>query len=168
MGICGSTLSADDKTALANSKKLEMINKQDHKREMSRVKLLLLGTGESGKSTIFKQLKILYSAEKGYTSKEREQAKPYIYGNIFSNLKTVLENCDKYGPVQDEAAKKEFLSLLKADDEPAPEVTASIAAILKRLWNDEGVQSTWKSRAFFQVQDGKLQCNDDKKHTNQG
>jgi hypothetical protein len=132
-----------------------MMNKQDHKKELSRVKLLLLGTGESGKSTIFKQLKILYSAEKGYTPKEREQAKPYIYGNIFSNLKTVLENCDRYGPVHNEGAKHAFLSLLKADDEPAREFNPLIANILKQLWNDAGVQATWKARANFQVQDGK-------------
>lgn len=146
-------MSAEDKTALANSKKLEMMNKQDHKKEMSRVKLLLLGTGESGKSTIFKQLKILYSAEKGYTPKEREQAKPYIYGNIFSNMKTVIENSDRFGAVQDEAAKQAFLSLLKGDDEPAPEVTPQIASILKALWQDEGVKATWKERASYQVQD---------------
>jgi GTPase SAR1 family protein len=153
MGGCGSSLSAEDKTALANSKKLEMMNKQDHKKEMSRVKLLLLGTGESGKSTIFKQMKILYGADKGYTPKEREQAKPYIYGNIFSNLKTVLENTDKYGPVQNEGARQAFMSLLKADDEPAPEINPHIASILKALWEDPGVQATWKARANFQVQD---------------
>jgi GTPase SAR1 family protein len=153
MGACGSGMSAEDKTALANSKKLEMLNKQDHKKEMSRVKLLLLGTGESGKSTIFKQLKILYSAEKGYTSKEREQAKPYIYGNVFANMKVVVENTDKYGPIHNESAKHAFLSLLKADDEPAPEITPHIASTLKHLWNDPGIQATWKQRANFQVQD---------------
>jgi len=153
MGACGSGLSAEEKTSLANSKKLEMMNKNDHKKELSRVKLLLLGTGESGKSTIFKQLKILYSAEKGYTPKEREQAKPYIYGNVFTNLKTVVENTDRYGPIQNEGAKHAFLSLLKADDEPAPDITPAIAATLKALWNDHGIQSTWKQRANFQVQD---------------
>lgn len=153
MGACGSSMSAEDKQALANSKKLETINKQDHKKEMSRVKLLLLGTGESGKSTIFKQMKILYSAEKGYTSKEREQAKPYIYGNVFSNLKAVVENSEKYGAIQNEGAKQAFLGLLKGDDEPAPEINPSIAAILKNLWEDEGIQATWKNRGNFQVQD---------------
>jgi GTPase SAR1 family protein len=151
--LCSSGLSADEKTSLANSKKLEMINKQDHKKEQGRVKLLLLGAGESGKSTIFKQLKILYSVEKGYTPKEREQAKPYIYGNVFSNMKMVVDNSDKYGPVQNTAAKDEFLALLKADDEPAPEITPAIAATLKKLWADAGIQETWKQRANFQVQD---------------
>ncbi|KAH9257604.1 hypothetical protein BASA81_004053 [Batrachochytrium salamandrivorans] len=130
-----------------------MINKTDHITEQQRVKLLLLGAGESGKSTIFKQLKILYSVEKGYTTKEREQTKPYIYGNVFSNLKTVVENSDKLGPMVDLEAKQKFLALVKADDEPAPEITKAVAEILIQVWNDEGVQQTWKQRAKFQVQD---------------
>lgn len=153
MGICGSSMSAEEKLSLANNKKLEQINKNDHIVETQRVKLLLLGAGESGKSTIFKQFKILYSVEKGYTSKEREQTKPYIYGNIFSNLRTVIENSDKYGPVQDKAAKDEFMGLLKADDEPAPEITPAIASTIKAVWQDAGIVETWKQRANFQVQD---------------
>ena len=117
------------------------------------MKLLLLGAGESGKSTIFKQLKILYSNEKGYTPREREQAKPYIYSNIFSNLKTVVENTEKYGPMEDASAKDAFLGLVKGDDEPAPVVTPDVAKVLVSVWQDAGVQKTWKERANFQVQD---------------
>jgi len=153
MGLCGSNQTAEEKVAAANSKKLEQINRNDFKKEQQRVKLLLLGAGESGKSTIFKQLKILYSVEKGYTPKEREQAKPYIYSNVFTNMRTVLENTEKYGPVQNTAARDAFLALSKGDDEPAPIITPAIASTLKDLWNDGGMQATWKQRANFQVQD---------------
>ena len=37
---------------------------------------------------------------------------------------------------------------------PAPEINNSIARVLRELWNDAGVQETWKQRANFQVQDG--------------
>lgn len=153
MGAACGSQSAEEKTAAANSKKLENMNKQDYKTELQRVKLLLLGAGESGKSTIFKQLKILYSEEKGYSNKEREQNKPYIYGNIFTNMKAVVDHCEKYGPVQDKSAEQAFVDLQTADDKPPPEIDATIATTLKNLWNDAGLQETWKNRGNFQVQD---------------
>jgi len=138
-------MSEEEKKNLANSKKLEEMNKKDNKRESAKVKLLLLGAGESGKSTIFKQLKILYGKDKGYTSKERDQAKPYIYNNIMTNMKAVID--------ASEVDAKELNALAIADDKPAPEIDAAIAKILKDLWVDPKVQETWKAREKLQVQD---------------
>lgn len=147
--MCARQLECADLTNLP----AENINKQDYKKELKRVKLLLLGAGESGKSTIFKQLKILYSPEKGYSPKEREQNKQYIYANIFFNMTTVVQNCEQYGPIKNKAALDAFKGLNTSEDKAPPEIDASIAQTLKDLWADPGVQETWKQRENFQVQD---------------
>ncbi|CAX42749.1 G Protein Alpha subunit, putative [Candida dubliniensis CD36] len=52
------------------------------------VKVLLLGSGESGKSTIVKQMKILHSD--GYTQDELEEYRPFVYKNILDCIKNVI------------------------------------------------------------------------------
>ncbi|KAI5949454.1 GPA2 [Candida theae] len=52
------------------------------------VKVLLLGSGESGKSTIVKQMKILH--QNGYTQEELYEYKPFIYKNVMDCIKNVI------------------------------------------------------------------------------
>ena len=48
------------------------------------MKLLLLGAGESGKSTLFKQMQILYG--KGFDEAERRRFLPKIVGVFLSQF----------------------------------------------------------------------------------
>jgi len=72
----------------------DMIDK-DHEKDKTRIKLLLLGAGESGKSTIFKQMRILYG--KGYAVEDRKNFKPVIYSNTVLSMKTLVQQSDELG-----------------------------------------------------------------------
>lgn len=52
------------------------------------VKVLLLGSGESGKSTIVKQMKILH--QNGYSTEELLEYKPFVYKNIMDCIKLII------------------------------------------------------------------------------
>lgn len=58
----GCTLSAEERAALERSKAIEKNLKEDGISAAKDVKLLLLGAGESGKSTIVKQMKLCTSS----------------------------------------------------------------------------------------------------------
>lgn len=52
------------------------------------VKVLLLGSGESGKSTIVKQMKILH--KNGFSESEAYEYKPFVYKNVLDCVKNVI------------------------------------------------------------------------------
>merc|ERR1712232_1322429 len=49
-------------TTSAQSSHIQKQLERDHKEDQAKIKMLLLGAGESGKSPIFKQMRILYGA----------------------------------------------------------------------------------------------------------
>lgn len=53
------------------------------------------GAGESGKSTIFKQMRILYG--KGFSDEERRNFKPVIYSNTVLSMKTLVQQSEELG-----------------------------------------------------------------------
>jgi guanine nucleotide-binding protein G(i) subunit alpha len=58
------------------------------------IKILLLGSGETGKSTILKQIKILH--QNGYPQEERLMYKTTIYKNLVDSAKSVVDALQKF------------------------------------------------------------------------
>ena len=64
-------------------------NLRRQKREARReLKLLLLGTGESGKSTFIKQMKIIHG--NGFADEEKRNGLKYIYQNIITSIQNLV------------------------------------------------------------------------------
>lgn len=92
--ICG-TISAEEIKAAKMSKEVDQANEAAFKREQEKIKLLLLGAGESGKSTIFKQMKLLYGA--GTTLEDKKMMTPVIYSNTIGAMRILLDQAKQFG-----------------------------------------------------------------------
>ncbi|PAV71982.1 hypothetical protein WR25_16668 [Diploscapter pachys] len=85
-----------DSQAAALSKKNREINEEienDKKEEENVIKLLLLGAGESGKSTILKQMKIIH--DNGFTQDEAEEKRNVVYANTVQAMGALLDGMNK-------------------------------------------------------------------------
>ena len=78
---------------MAQSKQVEKELKKAQQQSASEVKILLLGSGASGKSTVAKQMKLLYL--NGFTDKEASIFTDIIFFNIIRNMKILVVQADK-------------------------------------------------------------------------
>ena len=62
MGACTSQPASGDPSADARSREIDRTLREDEKRLAKEVKLLLLGAGSSGKSTVLKQVGLVFPA----------------------------------------------------------------------------------------------------------
>ncbi len=56
--------------------------------------ILKLGAGESGKSTVAKQMRIIYL--EGFSNSERDQFKAIIYSNLATSMAAMLRACEQF------------------------------------------------------------------------
>lgn len=154
MGLChghDAHMTAEDKERAkaekAQSKAIEKMAQEDHQQDEAINKLLLLGAGESGKSTLFKQMITIYGT--GFPESERKTFEPIIYNNIITSMQNLVNAVDQHGsPV----ACPESLEFVKNMPQDTP-LNASNVHHFKDLWADAGIQLAFDNRAKFQLTD---------------
>lgn len=146
---CAASSTPEDKEKAKKNKDLEQQMAAQAKTEQEKIKLLLLGAGESGKSTIFKQMKVIYG--KQYTDAEKKQAVNIIHCNILQGMKVLCEQAVNFNMVGEIEAETSFEMLRNIDENETIDVL--IGGAIKELWLDPGVQKVWDRRADFQIID---------------
>lgn len=159
MGLCGSTLTEEEKKQRELNKKIDREMKKSHEAESEIIKLLLLGAGESGKSTIFKQMKLLYGTEKNFSDQTRRNMVGVIHGNIIDSMQTLINFSHVYGTGEESKENvgrepdltdwSDAQSFMDYSDK----LDAAGAGFVKSLWSDSRIQTTYASRAKFQLPD---------------
>jgi guanine nucleotide-binding protein subunit alpha len=96
MGICAAKNPASDAKLKEEKQKSKDLEKQivaDQRADQQVNKLLLLGAGESGKSTLFKQMITIYG--KGFSLEDRKEYIHVVFSNILLSVKTLCDQSDK-------------------------------------------------------------------------
>jgi guanine nucleotide-binding protein G(o) subunit alpha len=151
---CTSSMNPDEKEAQERSKQFDKQLKEDAEKAAKDVKLLLLGAGESGKSTILKQMKIIHMD--GYSKEDYEQSREIVYSNTINSLATIIHAMEMLNvPFGDGARERDSGMVMDkisrmADTEPfEPELLDA----MKRLWADSGVQFCFTRANEYQLND---------------
>lgn len=149
--MCGGGVSAAERQQVEHSRDIDSQLHADAEEQFVKVKLLLLGAGESGKSTLFRQMEILYG--KGFSEDDRrQQFTSVVYLNTIHAMKalcTAVETLDDGALLADCAVKEQITQMQELDDHA--EIDETNGAIVKTLWDDATVQKAWERRAEFQV-----------------
>merc|ERR1719411_2328304 len=87
MGAClGGPADPQDRKVQGDIDKDRRIDEQE-------IKLLLLGAGGSGKSTLFKQLNYIHG--EGFNKRQKLLVKQQIYEQLIESMKTMVESCEQ-------------------------------------------------------------------------
>ncbi|XP_017865764.1 PREDICTED: G protein alpha q subunit isoform X2 [Drosophila arizonae] len=124
-------------------------DKRDARREL---KLLLLGTGESGKSTFIKQMRIIHGS--GYSDEDKRGYIKLVFQNIFMAMQSMIKAMDmlkiSYGVGEHNALADLVMSI---DYETVTTFEDPYLNAIKTLWSDAGIQECYDRRREYQLTD---------------
>ncbi|XP_075255158.1 guanine nucleotide-binding protein G(i) subunit alpha-like [Convolutriloba macropyga] len=149
-GPNGCSINNEERLAASHSKTLDRTLRTEGERASKEVKLLLLGAGESGKSTIVKQMRIIH--ESGYNEEDCLKYKPVVHSNTIQSLVAIIRAMShlgiKFTNLQTEDDAKEFF-IMAAN----PEINQEMCILMKRLWHDSDLQSCFLRAREYQLND---------------
>ncbi|KAG2387398.1 hypothetical protein C9374_001730 [Naegleria lovaniensis] len=123
------------------------------------VKLLLLGSGESGKSTFFKQVRII--SQRPFSEIERRRVKNTVHFNVVSSMAVMcqkLKDLNEHDQLSEElqqcservlalSKNRSFMTSTNAASKGGERnfYTEEIASDIEKLWNNELVQRVFQT-----------------------
>ncbi|KAF8828445.1 hypothetical protein HHX47_DHR3000144 [Lentinula edodes] len=141
-----------DEEAKARNDEIENQLKRDRMMAKNEIKMLLLGAGESGKSTVLKQMKLIHHG--GYNDNERESYKEIIFSNTVQSMRAILDalpSLDLSLNPSNDARRATILALpLQLEVDVMPR---DVADSIKGIWNDPAVKEAVRRSREFQLND---------------
>ncbi|XP_069025913.1 guanine nucleotide-binding protein subunit alpha-14-like [Embiotoca jacksoni] len=145
-------LSGDDLERQRIHREIERQIRRDKRDSHRELKLLLLGTGESGKSTFIKQMRIIHGS--GYSEADKKGFTRLVFQNIIIAIQALTDAMKslKIDYVDDKnisLAEK----LKQMDSTQVSTLESWQVDAIKTVWSDHGVQKCYDRRREYQLSD---------------
>lgn len=131
------------------------INKQlkkDKRNARRELKLLLLGTGESGKSTFIKQMRIIHG--NGYSLEDKRQHIRLVYQNVFMAMQSMIRAVETLHINYNDKTAEEKAAVIRAVDcENITSFEEPYVTYISDLWQNPGIQEAYERRREYQLTD---------------
>ncbi|KAK4972574.1 hypothetical protein LTR28_012219 [Elasticomyces elasticus] len=140
----------EDPKAIRNAE-IEKQLRSDQKKLSKEVKLLLLGAGESGKSTVLKQMRLIHTG--GFKKDERKQWKVTIFHNLLHAFQVIFSAMEEQDMDFENPENIRCAEVIAADPDIGPEDPMPLECMhaFKSLWTDQGVQvAIQKGNDYFE------------------
>ncbi|KAG5519708.1 hypothetical protein PMAC_001864 [Pneumocystis sp. 'macacae'] len=149
----GCAISKESYSGKQRNEEIENQLKKDRITLRNEIKMLLLGAGESGKSTILKQMKLIH--EGGYSVEERESFKEIIFSNTIQSMRVILEAMNALGILLGDMQNVCHMQVIL--DQPSQIegefLPQEIGDAIVCLWKDSGVQQCFQRSREYQLND---------------
>ncbi|CAM4709702.1 hypothetical protein PO909_012816 [Leuciscus waleckii] len=122
------------------------------------VKILLLGAGESGKSTFLKQMRIIHGQD--FDQRAKEEFRATIYSNVIKGVRVLVDAREKlhipWGDPENQVHGETIMafdtrSSLMAKGMVETKVFLNYLPTIRALWQDSGIQNAYDRRREFQL-----------------
>uniref|UniRef100_A0A5S6QA42 Guanine nucleotide-binding protein G(s) subunit alpha n=1 Tax=Trichuris muris TaxID=70415 RepID=A0A5S6QA42_TRIMR len=156
MKLCVSRDAADEeaKEQKRVNKQIEEQLQKDKQLYRATHRLLLLGAGESGKSTIVKQMRILHI--NGFNERERREKVTDIRRNIRDSILVIVRSMEELSPpvhLENPGNAIHVRYILDVASSPDFEFTDDFLDRVQLLWKDQGVQACYDRSNEYQLID---------------
>uniref|UniRef100_A0A146V978 Guanine nucleotide binding protein (G protein), alpha 13b n=1 Tax=Fundulus heteroclitus TaxID=8078 RepID=A0A146V978_FUNHE len=152
-------LTSGEAEQLRKSKEIDKCINRDKTYVKRLVKILLLGAGESGKSTFLKQMRIIHGED--FDQKAKEEFRATIYSNVIKGIRVLVDAREKlHIPWGNPSNQQHGDTMMAFDTRSAmahghgmvqAKVFQHYLPSIRALWADQGIQDAYDRRREFQL-----------------
>ncbi|ADV23800.1 G-protein alpha-subunit [Cryptococcus gattii WM276] len=144
----------DSKGNKDRSNQIDRQLEDDQKKIRKECKILLLGSGESGKSTIVKQMKIIH--QNGYSKDELLSFRGVIYKNVLDSAQALIMAMRKIGVDPEDVNNRAYADRIleyRMDADLNAVIPSEILYNIDSLWHDPVIPSVMDRSSEFYLMD---------------